>query len=512
MHIFLYGPPGSGKSTVGKGLAQSLNLPFFDLDGGFETSVSWSIAQYLNEQGELGFREAESALLKKTVGGEEKVIALGGGSLLQAGNRALAESTGQVILLEAELSTLAKRFDYDRDQRPLLAGALETKLTALLENRGEHYDSFPLRMDASPSPEQVSWNIQRLLGRYHLRGMGVGYDVIVQEDGIDQLGEMLKARKLGGPVLVVSDANVAPLFGERVQKSLHTAGYEARQLVVPAGEASKNLDTLAALWRGSLEAELDRKSTILALGGGVIGDLAGFVAATFMRGCNWVVVPTTLLAMVDASLGGKTGIDLLEGKNLVGAFYPPRLVLADPDVLSTLPERELRAGLAEVVKHGVVADPVLFDLCARGWETVTSRLPEVVRRGIAVKARVIEEDPYEQGIRAVLNFGHTVGHAVELVSGFRLLHGEAVAIGMVAEARFAERLGVADSGMSDALARTFLNLGLPVEIPKNLGRDEIINAMKMDKKRTSGVVRFALPVKIGEVQVGVEVESLERAL
>jgi 3-dehydroquinate synthetase len=240
--------------------------------------------------------------------------------------------------------------------------------------------------------------------------------------------------------------------------------------------------------------------------------MAGFTAATFMRGCNWVCVPTTLLSMVDASIGGKTGFDLPEGKNLVGAFNPPRLVLADPDVLSTLPERELRSGFAEVVKHGIIADPELFDLCAQGWETVNSRLPEVVRRGMAVKVKVIEDDPYEQGVRAALNLGHTIGHAVELVSGFSLLHGEAVAIGMVAEARLAERLAVAGPGLSEALKSTLTALGLPVEIPKDLEREKLISAMKVDKKKRSGVIRFVLPVKIGEVKVGVVVENLEDAL
>jgi len=216
--------------------------------------------------------------------------------------------------------------------------------------------------------------------------------------------------------------------------------------------------------------------------------------------------------MVDASLGGKTGFDLPEGKNLVGAFHPPRLVLADPDALSTLPGRELRAGLAETVKHGVIADPELFDLCARGWDAVRARLPEVVRRGMAVKVKIIEEDPYEKGLRAALNLGHTIGHAVELVSGFSLLHGEAVAIGMVAEARLAERLTVAGRGLSEALAETLAALGLPVEIPKSMDRAQLIRAMKVDKKQAAGVVRFALPVKIGEVKIGVEVENLEDAL
>jgi 3-dehydroquinate synthase len=294
--------------------------------------------------------------------------------------------------------------------------------------------------------------------------------------------------------------------------ALQAAGYIASQLVIPAGEVNKTIETVSTLWRGFLNANLDRKSTIIALGGGVVGDLVGFASATFMRGCGWVVVPTTLLAMVDASLGGKTGFDLTEGKNLVGAFHPPRFVLIDPDVLSTLPERELRAGLAEVVKHGVVSDPELFDLCSRGWDDIYNCLPEVVRRGLSVKVKIVEEDPFEEGNRAALNFGHTVGHAVELVSKFNLLHGEAVAIGMVAETRFAERLSVADQGLSDKLAETLVKLGLPIEIPENLPHSELIRAMKRDKKKSAGVVRFALPVHIGEVKVGIEVDNLNLVL
>jgi shikimate kinase/3-dehydroquinate synthase len=512
MHIYLYGPSGSGKSTVGKTLANLLNLPFVDLDTEIERIAGKPIPDIINGQGEHIFRDLESASLKSTVSGPEMVIALGGGALLRNENRALAGSTGQVILLEADLPTLTTRLIQDENKRPLLAGELESKLSALLEQRREHYTVFPLRVDAAQSPEDVAWDIQRLIGRYHLRSMGEGYDVIVREEGIQHLGEMLKSCKLSGPVLVVSDSNVAPLYGERVLESLYWAGYAANQLVVPAGENHKNLETVTSLWHGGLEAGLDRKSTIVALGGGVVGDLAGFAAATYMRGCNWVAVPTTLLAMVDASLGGKTGFDLPEGKNLVGAFHPPRLVLADPQALSTLPERELRAGLAEVIKHGVIADSELYALCAEGWKTVVARLPEVVRRGMAVKVKVIEEDPYEQGIRAALNLGHTIGHAVELVSGFSLLHGEAVAVGMVAEARLSERLTMASNGLSETLAETLSALELPVEIPQELSQDEIVRAMKMDKKKAAGVVRFALPVKIGEVKVGVEIENLEEVL
>jgi len=493
-------------------LAESLEMPFVDLDNEIVSVNGRTIPQIINGEGENVFRDMESNALKGVLSGEAKVIALGGGALLRKGNRSLAEAIGQIIFLDTDISVLVERLSRDEVQRPLLAEELDAKLSALLEGRRDHYASFALRVDGSQAPEQVSWNIQRLLGRYHLRSMGTGYDVLTQENGIDHIGEMLKVRDLHGPILVVSDTNVGPLYGERVLESLRAAEYTASQLIIPAGEVHKNLETVNSLWRGCLEAGLDRKSTVIALGGGVVGDMAGFAAATFMRSCNWVVVPTTLLSMVDASVGGKTGFDLPEGKNLVGAFHPPRLVLADPEVLSTLPERELRAGLAEVVKHGVIADPELFDLCAGGWSAVISRLPEVVRRGIAVKVKIIEEDPYEKGFRAALNLGHTIGHAVEFVSGFNLLHGEAVSIGMVAEARLAERISVADQGTSDAIAGALSELGLPIEIPVNLAREKLIQSMKVDKKKSAGIVRFALPVRIGEVRVGVEIESLEDVL
>jgi 3-dehydroquinate synthase len=338
--------------------------------------------------------------------------------------------------------------------------------------------------------------------------MGAGYDVLVKPGGLDGLGEMLKKRGLGGSMTIVSDSNVAPLYAERVLKSVRKAGYEANLITVPAGEHNKTFETVMDMWRGFLEAGLDRKSTVVALGGGVTGDLAGFAASTFMRGIAWVGLPTSLLAMSDSSLGGKTGFDLPYGKNLVGAFHSPRLVLADPHVLQTLPEVEFRSGMAEVVKHGVISDPDLFALCAAGPEAVKKDLANLVRRSMGVKIRVIEEDPFERSLRAALNLGHTVGHAIELVSDFKLRHGEAVAIGMVAVARLAERLGLAKDGLSTQIAEALQALGLPVEIPPDLLQADILKAMQLDKKKAAGVIRFALPVAIGEVRTGVEIEDL----
>jgi len=232
-----------------------------------------------------------------------------------------------------------------------------------------------------------------------------------------------------------------------------------------------------------------------------------------MRGINWIAIPTTLLSMVDASIGGKTGFDLPEGKNLIGSFHPPKLVLADPNLLLTLSDRELRSGIAEVVKHGIISDPALFEMCKRGMDWVKENLEEVVKYAMAVKIKVIEQDPYEKGIRATLNLGHTVGHAVELISKFELRHGEAIAIGTVIEAKYAEQIGVAEKGLADKIAGTMSALGLPIDIPDEMPREEIIRAMRVDKKKNAKVIRFALPSEIGKVElVVVRVTDLEEVI
>jgi 3-dehydroquinate synthase len=479
-----------------------------DLDEVIESNAAMSIAQIMGQQGETAFRDLETAALKEIIIAEESVIALGGGALLRSENRALAETHGTVVMLTAELSTLLERLKDESGKRPLLAGDVGAKLTFLLAQHQEHYSSFPIQVSVDgKTVEQSASQMQIRLGRFHLHAMGE-YDVLVQPVG--QLGNFFHERGLQNP-LVVTDENVGKFHAHNLLTSLREAGFAPNLLTVPAGEAHKNLETVQRLWHGFLELGLDRKSTVIALGGGVIGDMTGFAAATYMRGIHWVCVPTTLLSMVDASLGGKTGFDLPEGKNLVGSFYPPRLVLADPQVLSTLPERELISGLAEVVKHGIISDPELFELCAHGLECLKTDLSSMVRRAMAVKIKVIEEDPYERGVRAALNLGHTVGHAVELVSKFELRHGEAIAIGMSAEAKLAEKLGVAEAGLSDKIGDVLLGLGLPVQIPEELPRPEILRAMRVDKKKNAKAIRFALPADIGNVKL-VDVTDLEMVL
>lgn len=299
---------------------------------------------------------------------------------------------------------------------------------------------------------------------------------------------------------IVSDINVGPLYADALVEQLSPYG-ETTLHIIPAGEAHKTRDTWARLTDELLDVGCARDTTVVALGGGVVGDLAGFVAATYMRGVPVVQCPTTLLAMIDASLGGKTGVDTQAGKNLVGAFHAPAAVLADVEMLATLPAQHLRAGLAEAVKHGVIADASYFASLDASLEAILAGDPartlEAVARSVAIKAEVVRADEHEHGRRKTLNFGHTIGHAVEMASGFSLLHGECVAIGMVLEARIAERLGVAGHGTAGAIEHILARAQLPLFRPANLGADAVLAATRLDKKSRAGSVEYALPSRIG---------------
>jgi shikimate kinase / 3-dehydroquinate synthase len=287
-----------------------------------------------------------------------------------------------------------------------------------------------------------------------------------------------------------------------VYQSLMLSGFDVVPLKVPAGEESKTLEMAGVLSEQLVQGGLERSGVIVALGGGVIGDLSGFVAATYLRGVSWVNCATTLLAMVDASIGGKTGVDLPSGKNLVGAFHPPLLTISDLTVLRTLPEREFQSGMAEVIKAGVIGDAELVEMIEGG----STDVQDIIRRSIKVKVNVVREDPYERGRRAALNLGHTIGHGLEAASQFLLRHGEAIGIGMIAETKIAERMGLAQSGLSDRIEAVINRVGLPRRFA-NLETDTIMQLMRSDKKKQLGRLKFALPRAIGDVVIGVDVKD-----
>lgn len=504
--IFLYGPSGSGKSALGKLMAKCLNLTFTDLDVEIVKQSGMTISEIFSQQGEDGFRQIEKSVLNRVLERKGQVVALGGGALLDVENRQQVEKRGKVVCLSASLDQLLLRLAREPGSRPLLAGEMRDRLRELITARADHYASFSIRVDTDgKSLDEIAWQVQVKLGQFHVGGMGAGYDVRVHPGGLRLIGEKLANLGFGGRVAVVSDANVAEIYGGQVCEALRGVGFMPELMTIPAGEQYKNLQTVVILWENFLNFGMERHNPVIALGGGVTGDLAGFAAATCLRGMPWVALPTSLLAMVDASLGGKTGFDLAQGKNLVGAFYPPRLVLADPLTLRSLPMREMRAGMAEVLKAGIIADPTLFDICTKGWEAVREYMEDIICRAMAVKVCLIQADPYEKDARAALNLGHTVGHALEMASGYRLSHGEAVSVGLHLEARLAEALGVAEKGLAREISVILRSLGMPDRVPAGIRSEAVLDGMRVDKKKVDGNLHFTLPVKIGKVLVGVRV-------
>jgi 3-dehydroquinate synthase len=340
------------------------------------------------------------------------------------------------------------------------------------------------------------------------------YEISIAPGNLDKLGEHVNSLNLGKKVLLVSNSTVFQHYGERAYQSLKAADFEVTRCILPDGESYKTLDSVQKIYDTALESRLERSSTMIALGGGVIGDMTGFAAATWLRGINFVQVPTTLLAMVDASIGGKTGVNHPHGKNLIGAFYQPRHVLIDPDVLKTLPVREFRAGMAEVIKYGVIWDAQLFaemELSPR-LDEMSYLKPELIdsilTRSCQAKADVVSKDEKEAGLRAILNYGHTIGHAVESLTGYTLIvHGEGVAIGMVAAGLIALELGMWQQQDTQRQQALIQKAGLPTHLPNELDIEAIIEALQVDKKVKAGKVRFVLPTQIGAVSLTDQVPS-----
>lgn len=339
------------------------------------------------------------------------------------------------------------------------------------------------------------------------------YSIKIGTNLLGELGLECSRLSLGKRCAIMTDSHVGPIYGDRTRKSLETAGFEPLLFTVKAGEGAKSMSVAQNCYDHLARHRLERHSFIVALGGGVVGDLAGFIAATYLRGIPFVQVPTTLLAQVDSSVGGKVGLNLKAGKNLVGAFHQPRLVVCDLGALETLPDREFRSGLAEVIKYGVIRDAALFRKLEKAMDLLLRRdqdaLAAVIARCCAIKAEVVGQDETEGGLRAILNFGHTIGHAIEAISGYgRFLHGEAISIGQVAAAHLSSRLLGFPQREVDRLHRLLEQAGLPVGLPfskKSYG--DLIKAMRLDKKVQQGEIRFVLAKSIGEVVTGQKVSD-----
>ncbi|MDW8291177.1 MAG: 3-dehydroquinate synthase [Armatimonadota bacterium] len=339
------------------------------------------------------------------------------------------------------------------------------------------------------------------------------YPILIGRGVLRHAGEHLLALQ-PSQVAIITHPRLAQWYGEPLVASLQQGGLSTHLLLVPPGERTKRWEVVGRLLRQMAQRALDRRCVVVALGGGVIGDLAGFVAACYLRGVRYVQIPTTLLAQVDSSVGGKTGVNLPEGKNLVGSFHQPVLVLIDTDTLVTLPRRHFRAGLAEVLKYGLIAEETLWQLVRAEASSLrqgrSERLEEIVHRCCAIKARIVSEDETEQGVRAILNFGHTVGHALEAVGGYgRLLHGEAVAIGMVSAALVGEVVGATPAGTAEEIAHSLQALGLPVALPREVEFASLLQVMARDKKARDGQIRFVLLERVGQARLPVAVNEKE---
>ena len=454
MIYYLYGAPASGKTTLGQRLAASLGIDFIDLDEAIVSRAHLSIPEIFDEGGEEMFRLLEGneiliAACDIRAAKKDAVIALGGGSLLRKENREICEKTGVVFCLETPPDAeLARRLSANPASRPLGNKAKE---------RAAHYASFPHRIAA--------WFD---LGE-SLVLVGENYAPIFASDR---------------PCVV--DENISNLYRS-------TLNLQSPVFTIPSGEAHKTILTVASLWSAFAKAGLGRRDKVVAIGGGVTGDLTGFAAATWMRGIGWINIPTTLLSMVDASTGGKTGCDLPEGKNLAGAFHAPKLVAIDTDFLKTLPPEILRQGKAEMIKHEII-----------GGRMRCGILASEIAENLAVKVRIVKKDPFERnGKRILLNCGHTIGHAVEKLSNYMLSHGECVAIGCVEEARYAVKRGLAPTAWPEELAARFAAEGLPTALPEGITWETLVPVMRGDKKREGNTVTFALPCGWGKVKTAV---------
>jgi shikimate kinase / 3-dehydroquinate synthase len=531
--VVLVGMMGAGKTSVGKRLAAKLGLPFVDADAEIEAGAQLTISEIFERFGELYFREGERKVIARLLNGGPLVLATGGGAFMNPTTRDNIAKRGVSIWLKPSFDILLARVR-KKSNRPLLKTAdPEQTLRRLLEERTPTYalaDFTIESLDGSHDAvvEAILRRLDAALGKdggpdqEARRKVEVplgarAYSILIGPGILDEAGTEIARIAPGVHCAIVTDARVAPLYLDRLTASLHQAGLRSTPIVCPPGETTKGYAEFARVCDALIEARIERRDVVIALGGGVIGDLAGFCAASLRRGVRLVQVPTTLLAQVDSSVGGKTGINSRFGKNLIGAFHQPSLVLADTLCLDTLRERDFRAGYAEVVKYGLIGDRGFFEFLESNWRGAFAGGParaEAIAVSCAAKARVVAADETERGERALLNLGHTFGHALESLTGYdsaRLVHGEGVAIGMVSAFRFSRDLGLCSGQDATRVEAHLKAVGLPTRMRDIPGFDaspgEVLTAMRQDKKVERGRLTFILARGIGESFVARDLEE-----
>jgi len=525
-NLVLCGFMGTGKTAVGRELARVLGRPLVDLDQVIEQDAGCAVAEVFAREGEDGFRRRERAAVAGLAGRSGLIVATGGGVLLDPENRRLLASGGRLILLTATAEALARRLAGDAS-RPLLAGADDpaARIAELLEARAEAYRGLDLEMDTTgltplqaavavarcvdPAPAVTTIEVVGAAGHAPLAARGLASTrVLTGRGAVASLGDQLRVCGVDGHVVLALAPAVARHHGALLEESLVAAGHGVTVMEVPDGDRQKTFEHAVGLIDDLAALGCDRDACVVAAGGGTVGDLMGLVAALYMRGIALAMVPTTLLAMVDAHLGGKTGVNTPRAKNLAGAFHPPVLVLADPVLLETLPASELANGLAEVVKTAIIGDAALFEeleaAVGRDGGEALALDPVLLERCVAgcaaVKSGVVTRDPWELGERRVLNLGHTLGHALEAQRELGLSHGQAVSLGLVAACRLAHERGLLPMALLDRTRRLLQACGLPVR-PPEVADDALRARLKLDKKRRGATLRFVLPRALGQVSV-----------
>jgi 3-dehydroquinate synthase len=528
-NLVLIGFMGTGKTAAGALCAKLLGYSFRDTDRLIEERAGRSIPEIFSAEGEQGFRARERAVVAELAAGSRQVIATGGGAILDPENAERLHAGGRIAGLHARPATILRRVGRP-ESRPLLsAGDPAERIASLLAERAPVYASRAHRMFDTDrvSVELLAGAIVEWFMDARSEPIRIdvdcgerGYPIWIQQGLIGPAG----ARKIAEAtscdrVCLVTHPRLLSRYAAPLESELRSLGVAVTVAVVPAGERYKTLRTVERLYSEFIAARLDRKSVVVAVGGGVLGDTAGFAAASYLRGIRIVQVPTTLLAQVDSSVGGKTGVDLAAGKNLVGAFHQPSTVVIDPLTLDTLPARELRSGLAEVIKYGIIYDAGFFDTVAQSTPDILRRARAALLRSIArscqIKAEVVAQDETEQGLRAILNFGHTVGHALESITAYRRYkHGEAISIGMVSATLIGEALGVTPPAVTRAIRRALTAAKLPTAFPADIDSASILTAALRDKKTQAGRLRFVLARDIGDVYVhdDVPASAIEEAI
>ena len=531
--IILVGLMGAGKTTIGRALAKKLNKRFIDSDHEIEARTGASIPVIFDIEGEESFRRREAEIIRELSAQPDIVLATGGGAVLRQENREALKQGGTVIYLRASVNQILQRTGRDKN-RPLLQTAdprrkleelsrqreplyrevadfiVETNrpnVQFLVQTIISHLELSPKQaasqsIHSIPSSSRMTSDTPPAAGRITL-DVDLGersYPILIGRGLLDDpslLAQYVSDRR----AVIVTNDKVGPLYLDKVSSALRAAGKQVVEIVLPDGEEEKNWASLMKIFDALLAGKCDRKTTLVALGGGVIGDLTGFAAASYMRGVPFVQVPTTLLSQVDSSVGGKTGINHPLGKNMIGAFYQPRAVIADTTTLHTLPPRELAAGIAEVIKHGAIIDASFFDWIEANIDKLVARddaaLAHAIQRSCEIKADVVRQDEREGGLRAILNFGHTFGHAIENGLGYgQWLHGEAVGCGMVMAADLSLRLGYIDAATVTRLTAVVRAAGLPHRAP-DLGAARWLELMEVDKKNEGGQIKFILLKPLG---------------